>query len=270
MTISTLLNAVRAQIPLREARLLLQGVLGIAHAELAAHPERSVAEPEAAHFLALAGRRAAGEPIAYLLGVSEFYGRVFCITPDVLIPRPETELLVDIAIEKLGARACRVLDFGTGSGCLAVSIAKELPQVEVTAVDVSSAALAIAQNNAARHGVTLRSLQSDWYAALAHETFDLIVANPPYIADADTHLSQGDLRYEPRGALASGLEGLDALRIIVAQAPQHLSAGGWLYVEHGYDQAQAVETLLAQAGLVDIDHRTDLAGIQRVAGGRLP
>lgn len=270
MTIVALLNAVCAQIPLREARLLLLHVLGIGHAELAAHPERAVGEADAARFTELAARRAAGEPIAYLVGRCEFYGRMFGVTPDVLIPRPETELLVDIAIEKFGGRACRVLDLGTGSGCLAVSIAKELPQAQLTAVDASSAALAVAQENAARQGVALRFLQSDWYGGLSDEYFDLIVANPPYIAEADTHLAQGDLRFEPRGALASGPSGLDALRIIVLQAPPHLAAGGWLYVEHGYDQAPAVEALLKQAGLVDIEHRADLAGILRVAGARSP
>ncbi len=268
-TIATLLNEARAVIPLREVRLLLQHVLALGHAELAAHPERVVAAEQATHLRALVTRREAGQPIAYLIGECEFYGRKFRVTPDVLIPRPETELLVDIAIEKLRARACRVLDLGTGSGCLAVSIAKELPQAQLAAIDASPAALAVAQDNAARQGVALRLLQSDWYGALSDEYFDLIVANPPYIAEADTHLAQGDLRFEPRGALASGPSGLDALRIIVAQAPQHLAAGGWLYVEHGYDQAQAVEALLKQAGLVDIEHRADLAGIPRVAGARL-
>jgi len=270
MTISALLNAVRAQIPLREARLLLQHVLDIGHAELAAHPERAVAEPAAARVLELAARRASGEPIAYLVGRCEFYGRMFGVTPDVLIPRPETELLVDIAIEKFGGRVCRVLDLGTGSGCLAITLAKELPQAQVTAVDVSPAALAVAQDNAAQYGVALRLLQSDWFTALPQERFDLIVANPPYIAEADAHLAQGDLRFEPRGALASGPAGLDALRVIIAQAPQHLSSDGWIYVEHGYDQAQAVAALLGAAGLVDIEYRADLAGIARMAGGRLP
>lgn len=259
-----------ATIPLREARLLLQHVLGVSHAELAARPERTLSAEDSAGFAELVRRRLAGEPVAYLLGEAEFYSLELRVTPDVLIPRPETELLVDVGLEKMRGRPCRILDLGTGSGCVAVALATHLPQAQVTAVDVSPAALAVALGNAARHGAALRLVQGDWFAALDGERFDLIVSNPPYIAERDAHLAQGDLRFEPRHALASGPDGLDAIRRIVAGAPGHLLPGGWLFFEHGYDQAAAVEALLNQAGFSQIQHHDDLAGIARVAGGQCP
>ena len=265
MNVAAALAEARAAIPLGEARLLLGHVLGVSHAALAAHPERKVGLPETAAFRALAARRAAGEPIAYLTGRREFHGLAFQVTPAVLIPREETELLVDIALE---AKAARVLDLGTGSGCLAVAVAKALPQAQVTAVDASAAALAVARGNAARHGVSVRFLLGDWFAPLAGERFGLILANPPYVAEADPHLAQGDLRFEPRAALAAGPAGLDDIRRIVAAAPGHLAPGGWLWLEHGFDQAAAVAGLLAEAGFLDIGQRPDLAGILRVSGGR--
>lgn len=249
---------------------MLRHTLGVSHAELAAHPDRPLTAEESARFDVLVARRAQGEPVAYLLGEAEFYSLEFRVTPDVLIPRPETELLVDIALEKMACRICRILDLGTGSGCVAVALAKHLPQAQVTAVDVSSAALEVARSNAGRHGAALRFVQSDWFSALGDERFDLIVSNPPYIAGQDGHLAQGDLRFEPRHALASGPDGLDAIRRIIAGAARHLEPVGWLFFEHGYDQATAVEALLAQAGFAQIEHRADLAGIPRVAGGRRP
>lgn len=266
-TVGTLLDEVRAAIPLSEARLLLRHILGVPHATLEAHPEGKVSLQDTASFRALVVRRAAGEPIAYLTGQREFYGLDFHVTPAVLIPREETELLADIAVEK---PAQRILDLGSGSGCLAIAVARKLPQAEVTAVDVSADALAVARENAARHGVSVRFLQGDWFAPLGEERFDLILANPPYVAEADPHLAQGDVRFEPRGALAAGPQGLDDIRRIVAGAPAHLSPGGRLYFEHGYDQAQAVAALLAEAGFVGIAHRRDLAGILRVTGGARP
>ncbi|MFA4968930.1 MAG: peptide chain release factor N(5)-glutamine methyltransferase, partial [Sulfuritalea sp.] len=160
-------------------------------------------------------------------------------------------------------------DLGTGSGCIAVTLALEIPQAEVTAVDASAAALSVARGNAERLGASLRLLQSDWFDQLAGERFDLIVANPPYIAAADPHLAAGDLRHEPAAALASGAAGLDAIRRIIAAAPAHLAPGGQLWLEHGYDQAEAVRKLLAAAGLSGIEQHRDLAGIVRVSGGRL-
>ena len=267
MIVAAALEEARASIPLREARLLLCHVLGVTHAALEAHPERKVSPGHTAAFSALVARRAAGEPIAYLSGRREFYGLDFRVTPDVLIPREETELLADIAV---GQPAQRILDLGTGSGCLAIAVARQLPQAEVTAVDVSAAALAVARGNAERHGVRVRFLQGDWFAPLAGERFDLILANPPYVAEADPHLAQGDVRFEPRSALASGPQGLDDIRRIIAGAPARLAPGGRLYFEHGYDQAQAVAALLAAAGFTGIEHRQDLAGILGVTGGARP
>ena len=266
-TVARLLDEARASVPLSEARLLLRHVLGVTHAALEAHPEREVSPRETADFHTLAMRRAAGEPIAYLTGHREFYGLEFHVTPAVLIPREETELLVEIAVEK---PARRILDLGTGSGCLAIAVARELPRAQVTAVDVSAAALDVARENAARHGATVRFVQGDWFAPLGGERFDLILANPPYVAEADPHLAQGDVRFEPRSALAAGPDGLDDIRRIVAAAAAHLVAGGRLVFEHGYDQAQAVAALLAQAGFVAIEQRRDLAGIPRVTGGARP
>ncbi|MDP1654091.1 MAG: peptide chain release factor N(5)-glutamine methyltransferase [Rhodocyclaceae bacterium] len=264
MICSAALEEARALIPLREARLLLCHVLGVSHAALEAHPETKVSPRDTASFRDLVARRAVGEPVAYLTGHREFYGLDFRVTPAVLIPREETELLVDIALESQGRR---ILDLGTGSGCLAIAVAKQLPQAEVTAVDASAAALDVARENAARHGVSVRFLQGDWFAPVAGERFNLILANPPYVAEGDAHLSQGDVRFEPRNALAAGPDGLNDIRCIVAAAGAHLEPDGRLYFEHGYNQAQAVETQLAQAGFIEIEHRHDLAGISRVAGG---
>lgn len=264
------LAAARSKLPAAEARLLLGHVLDKPAVWLIAHDDEVLDEDALLRFASLVARRAGGEPAAYLLGRREFRGREFLVSPDVLIPRPETELLVDIALAAgVGAGDTpRVLDLGTGSGCIAITLALELPRARVSALDASAGALAVARRNAERHGATLRLLQSDWFAALGDERFDLIVANPPYIAEADPHLRAGDLRHEPSAALASGVDGLDAIRRIVAAAPAHLAAGGQLWLEHGYDQAVAVRGLLVAACLTDIEQHRDLAGIVRVSGGR--
>ncbi len=218
-------------------------------------------------------RRVAGEPIAYIVGEREFYGLSFEVTPDVLIPRPETELLVELALQYMPADA-RVLDLGTGSGAIAIALAHAQPDAIVTALDASPAALAVARGNAQRHSVAVELLHSDWFAALAvprdMRQFDVIVSNPPYIVAGDPHLTQGDLRFEPADALTDHADGLSALRTIVSGAMSHLVAGGWLFVEHGYDQAAAVRTLLAEQGFVDGQSWKDLAGIERVSGGHRP
>ena len=251
-----------------DARVLLRAVLGATDAQLAAHPERVPGERERARFTELVKRRRAGEPVAYLTGSREFYGLAFKVTPAVLIPRPETELLVEAALEHVPAgAACRVLDLGTGSGCVAVAIAKERPRARVMATDVSPAALAIARENAATHGVDIELLQSDWFAALVGRRFDIIVANPPYVAEGDTHLAQGDLRFEPRGALVSGPAGLDAIEAIVEQARGHLAPGGVLFFEHGHEQGSCSRVLLAAQGYDRIFTRRDLSDIERVSGG---
>lgn len=271
-TVADALAAARAKLPASEARLLLGHVMARPAAWLIVHDDQVLDEDQLLAFASLVARRAGGEPVAYLVGHREFFGREFAVSSGVLIPRPETELLVDIALrQNVGAgttATARILDLGTGSGCLAITLALEIPQAQVTALDASAAALDVARMNSQRHGAQLRLLQSDWYSVLAGERFDLIVANPPYIAEAAPHLAAGDLRYEPRAALASGSDGLDAIRRIVADAAQYLAPGGQLWLEHGYDQAVAVRELFAAAGFVGIEQIPDLAGILRVTGGR--
>jgi release factor glutamine methyltransferase len=206
-----------------------------------------------------------------MLGEREFWGLSLKVTPDVLIPRTETELLVELALERLPAGSdARVLDLGTGSGAVAVALAHERPRALVTAVDISVRALAVAGDNAARHGARLRLVQSDWFGAFAGAEplqFELIVGNPPYIAESDPHLAQGDLRHEPPGALVAGASGLSDLESIVAQAGTHLAPGGWLLLEHGFGQGAACKALFEQAGFVKVRTWPDLAGLPRVTGG---
>jgi len=259
----------RARVDPMEARLLLRHVLQCPLSRLVARPEQPLEAKAWADYRALIERREAGEPVAYLVGGREFYGREFMVSPSVLIPRPDTELLVELAIAHCGqGRRVKLLDLGTGSGALAITLALELDEAEVTAVDRSREALWVAMANAARLGASLSFVESDWFAALGEERFDIIVANPPYIAAGDPHLQQGDLRFEPRSALAAGPAGLDDLAAIVAAAPTRLEPGGWLFLEHGYDQAGAVRGLLTDAGFAGIASWKDLAGIERVSGGR--
>ena len=244
-------------------------MLGVGDAHLIAHSGQVLSEAQSERLAALAARRSAGEPVAYIVGAREFFSLEFKVTPAVLIPRPETEALVEFALERIAPRGVQsVLDLGTGSGCIAITIARHRPHARVVAVDRSPAALAIARENVQRHRVTnLEVTASDWFSALAGRKFDLIVANPPYVAASDPHLAQGDLRFEPPGALAAGPDGLDCVRLIIAAAPQYLSGGGWLAFEHGYDQAVRCRELLATAGFKEVFSRADLAGIERVSGG---
>lgn len=267
-SIAATLAAARQRIPAGEARMLLGYLLGRNTAWLEAHRDDALEEPAVSRFEAWVERREAGEPVAYLFGQREFYGRDFSVSPAVLIPRPETELLVEWALQKMAnLPRPRILDLGTGSGCLAISLALECPAASVTAVDASAAALAVAGQNARSLGAAVCFVESDWYAALDSERFDLIVANPPYIAPNDPHLSQGDLRFEPASALAAADNGLADLRRIVAGAPDHLAPGGWLLCEHGYDQAEAMAHMLAGADFRSLEQHRDLAGIVRVSGG---
>lgn len=254
-----------------DARALLRHVLGWSPAQLASRAEVAVPPSMAEAFAALAARRAAGEPVAYLTGEREFYGLMFKVTPAVLIPRPETELLVDLALQRIPADApCRVLDLGTGSGCVALTVAAQRPQSQVTATDCSRDALAVASANAQALDVhNVEFVHGDWFDAVAGRRFDLVVSNPPYIAAGDAHLGEGDLRFEPRGALMAGVDGLECIRRIVRGAAAHLVAGGWLLFEHGYDQAQACRALLAAHEFRDVFSRRDLAGLERVSGGLL-
>lgn len=259
---------VLAQSPLDalDTRVLLCHALGLTRVQLITRADHLLTEAEATRLATLLARRAAGEPVAYLTGEREFYGLPFQVTPAVLIPRPDTELLVELACERL-PRGGSVLDMGTGSGAIAVAIAHARPDARVSALDASAAALALARTNAARNGVQVDFLQSDWYAALSlsPRRFDMIVSNPPYIVAGDRHLSEGDLRFEPVDALTDHADGLSALRAIVAGAPGFLNQGGWLLMEHGYDQAQSVRALLQ--GWNHVQSWRDLAGIERASGG---
>ncbi len=256
-------------LPPLEARMLLERVLGTTRAWLIAHADETAGAAAEQAFAALAGRRREGEPIAYILGGRGIYNHDFRVTRAVLIPRPETELLVELALARISEHAAvRVLDLGTGSGAIAVALAKERPQARLTAVDVDYAALAVARANASRHGVSVRFYCGDWFGALAGETFDLIVANPPYVAAGDPHLAMGDVRFEPQRALLGGADGLECIRAIVAKAGTHLRPGAWLLFEHGYDQADACRALLDAKGHREVQSWPDPAGIPRVSGGR--
>lgn len=272
MQVRSALDQARQQIDAIDARVLLQHSTGMSRAALQAHPERTLDEATCTQFLALVARRAAGEPVAYLTGQREFYGRAFDVDDAVLIPRPETEHLVEAAARVMaGGHAPSVLDLGTGSGVVAITLALLVPQAVVTAVDASAHALAVAQRNARRLDAAVSWVQSDWFAALGGQRFDVIVSNPPYIAAHDPHLQQGDLRFEPHTALTDGsVDGLASVRHIIAGAPEHLKPGGWLWLEHGFDQAAAIQARLALAGFEHVSSERDLAGIERVTGGQFP
>lgn len=254
-----------------EAELLLRHALGVSRAWLFAHGDDEVTPALAGQFRCYCSRRAAGEPIAYIMGRREFFSLDLAVTSAVLIPRPETELLVELALTRIdeGATAS-IADLGTGSGAIALAVAHARPRAQVLATDASLAALAVARENAERLRIdNVEFAQGDWCAALGARTFDVIVSNPPYIAAGDRHLGEGDLRFEPGSALASGVDGLDAIRIIVHDARAHLRSGGTLLFEHGYDQGAACRTLLEQAQYGEVFTAVDLEGRDRVSGGRL-
>jgi release factor glutamine methyltransferase len=265
LTIGEVLRAagIDAGIDAREARLLLAHAMHCSEAQILAFPDREVPRPAAAAFAEFGRRRRAGEPVAYIVGEKEFYGLAFEVTPAVLIPRAETELLVELA---LAHEFLSLADLGTGSGAVAVAIKKHRPQARIVAVDESAAALEVARRNASRNGVQIEFRRGWWLAPLAGERFDIIVANPPYVAAGDPHLAE--LRFEPRSALVSGDDGLDAIREIIGAAPLHLVAGGWLLIEHGLGQDTAARRLLGEGGLEESRTWPDLAGIPRVSGAR--
>ena len=275
ITPAALLRA--SPLPPLEARILLTHVLGWRPTQLITRSDEPLEATSVERYRALEARRVAGEPVAQLVGAREFFGLDFEVTPDVLIPRPETELLVDTALTAMeGVARPRVLDLGTGTGAIAVAIASTRPDSWVLALDRSAEALALATRNAARllkqnrPGGPVVLQQSDWYGSLAPSLrFDVIVSNPPYIASGDPHLAEGDLRFEPRGALTDEADGLSAIRAIVAGAPAHLAANGVLWIEHGYDQAVAVRALLTAQGFAQVRSECDLAGIERISGGQL-
>lgn len=269
---ATIADALSASgLPRLEARLLLNHLEpSLTHARIVAHPDQPLSAAVYRQYLELVRRRQAGEPVAYLLGVREFYGRPFRVGPDVLIPRPETEHLVEAALAHLGDEPAAVLDLGCGSGAIAVTLALEAPQAAVSAVDLSEGALAVARGNAEALGASVRFFCGSWYEPLpVAERFPVIVSNPPYIAAGDRHLSQGDVRFEPQLALTDGDDGLSCLRAIAAGAPACLTPGGWLLVEHGYDQGAAVRALMTAHGFYQVTTLADLAGNDRVTQGRL-
>ena len=270
MTVAEALRNAAGKIDRFEAQYLLAHVLGLSRASLIAHPEQELDARELSIYEAQVTARGRGRPVAYILGRREFYGREFAVNEDVLIPRPETETLVTEALKRIdGSQA--VLDLGTGSGNIAVTLKLEAPAASVSAVEKSPRALALARQNAEALRAELRFFQSDWFSALAGERFHVIASNPPYVALGDAHLDQGDLRFEPEGALTDGVTGaagLACIRVIVEEAPRHLHAGGWLLFEHGWDQAEACRALLVERGFSEVASVADLAGIERVAVGR--
>ncbi|SEJ43203.1 peptide chain release factor N(5)-glutamine methyltransferase [Frateuria terrea] len=254
-----------------DAELLLLHLLGKPRSWLFAHADEALPAAVEAAFDALLARREAGEPVAYIIGRRGFWSLELEVTPATLIPRPETERLVELALERLPRDApCRVADLGTGSGAIALSLARELPRAQIVATDASAAALAVAERNARRMGIANASfVEGDWLAPLAGQRFDLIASNPPYIESGDPHLAQGDLRFEPATALASGGDGLDDIRRIVTDAIPCLRPGGWLLFEHGWKQGDAARALLRVAGYADVFTAQDLEGRDRVSGGRM-
>jgi release factor glutamine methyltransferase len=255
----------------REVELLLGHALGRDRAWLYAHADDALDAADAVRFHSLLMRRAAGEPIAYLTGRREFWSLDLAVTPDVLIPRPETELLVELVLQRVAQSVqVHIADLGTGSGAIALALALERPHARVLATDSSAAALTVARGNAGRLKIgSVEFALGDWCAALGKRKFDLIVSNPPYIAAGDVHLGQGDLRFEPRAALASGADGLEAIRAIVSGAPTRLQPGGWLLFEHGHEQGIAARDLLGKSGFVEVFTERDLEGRERVSGGRV-
>ena len=270
-TVKATLEELMASMDRIDATVIMAHVLGVNRAWIAANPMRILTESEDAKIEMLAVQRAMGRPVAYLLERREFYGRDFAVGPDVLIPRPETETLVEAALARLAPHdTC--LDLGTGCGAVAITLACQRPEGRVVATDSSAAALAVARRNASAHGCEGRVelLLGSWYEPVGARRFDLIVSNPPYVAAGDPHLARGDLRFEPQRALTDGSrDGLDSIRAIVAGAGEHLKPGGWLLFEHGYDQADAVRELLVSAGFGTLASISDLAGIPRVAGGKI-
>jgi release factor glutamine methyltransferase len=253
-----------------DAEWLLAAALGKGTSYLRTWPDREVLPEVEARFAAYLERRRLGEPVAYILGRQGFWSLDLEVAPDTLIPRPDTELLVETALEMLPAGPADVLDLGTGTGAIALALASERSTWRLTGVDRISEAVTLAARNAQRLGLgNVMFIESQWFSSLAGQRYGLIVSNPPYIPASDPHLLQGDVRFEPSSALVAGGDGLDDIRLIIEQAPTHLLSSGWLMLEHGYDQAMAVRTLLSDGGFVDVASRKDFGGHERVSFGRL-
>jgi release factor glutamine methyltransferase len=257
--------------PRLDAEVLVMHVTGLTRAQFITRSDQALTATQEAALSVLLARRAHGEPVAYLTGKREFWSLELHITPDVLIPRPETELLVEQALARISLEAERMIaDLGTGSGAIALAIAKERPRCRVIATDASQAALAVARANAQRLGIlNVEFRHGEWFAPLAGLQFDLIVSNPPYVAEGDPHLAQGDVRFEPRTALVSGHDGLDAIRLLAAAASLYLQPGGAILIEHGSTQGTAANRLLSKSGFVTIETIPDFAGLDRVTLGRI-
>lgn len=270
ITVSALLTQARTQIDPADAEILLAHALGKSRSWLFAHASDAIGVADAVRFEILLQRRSNGEPVAYLTGNRGFWTLELAVSDATLIPRPETELLVEQALERLPTgQPLQLADLGTGSGAIALALAKERPQAQVLATDASEAALAVAAGNARRNGIgNVGFRHGSWLDPLLGQRFDLIASNPPYIADDDPHLQQGDLRFEPAMALSSGIDGLDAIRMIAIAAPAYLLPGGWLLLEHGFEQGPAVRTLLKDAGFFGVKTVRDLEGRDRVTLGR--
>ena len=256
--------------PRLDAELLLSHATGLSRTSFRAWPEREIGPEQAETFDALVRERVRGQPIAYLLGHQEFWSLPLMVSPSTLIPRPDTECLVEAALDLPVPETARVLDLGTGTGAIALALASERKSWQVLACDCVSDAVALARRNAESLGLRIEVVQSSWFSDLASGKFDLIVSNPPYIASDDHHLGEGDVRFEPSSALVSGLDGLDDIRLIVHQAPQWLAPGGWLLLEHGFDQAAAVRDLLDARGFDAVASRKDYGDRERMTLGRWP
>jgi len=269
LTIEGLLR--ESGLPRHEAEILLRSALGCDRLRLIAHPEDAVEPSQVRSAQACFARRRLGEPIAYITGWREFYGLALRVTPDVLIPRPETEQLVELGLERLPAGATeRILELGTGSGAIAITLASLRPESSVTASDISQKALEVARRNAREHAVAIDFVQSDWFESIDAAAFDLVVSNPPYVADGDPHLGRGDLRFEPSVALTGGADGLACIREIAASARHRLRAGGSLLLEHGHDQGEACAALLRGLGYSGVADFRDLAGLSRACAATWP
>jgi release factor glutamine methyltransferase len=270
-TVKAALEELMTQMDRTDAVVIMAEVLGVNRAWIAANPMKILTESQDAQIDMLGAQRALGRPVAYLLNRREFYGRDFALDDSVLIPRPETETLIEAALARMAPKdTC--LDLGTGSGAIAVTLACQRPEARLVATDISQAALRVARANAERHHCESRIefMHGSWYEPVGARRFDVIVSNPPYVAVGDRHLQQGDLRFEPCEALTDGsADGLGSIRAVISGASAHLKSGGWLLLEHGYDQAPRVRQLLEAAGFADLFFLPDLAGIPRVAGGKL-
>ena len=270
MNINQVLN--QCTLPLLEARMLMQCVTGYSRVQLLSHDTEVLNDAQQEHWQTLVTRRISGEPMAYILGEREFYGRLFAVNPNVLIPRPDTETLIEAVLADFGTETISLLDLGTGSGAIALTLAAERPSWQVCATDVSTEALVVARQNSQRLNTSVRFFEGDWWGALPadeHLKFHVLVSNPPYIEANDGHLSEGDVRFEPMGALTDGADGLQHYRRILRDVVRYLHTNGAVYFEHGYNQGASIRALLSQAGLTQVRTIQDLSGNDRVSTGIL-